>query len=199
MTFRTSFRSVVAGAGFCAALAAGAAAPLSAQTMPQADAGVGIAAVSTALADAFAAVDRAWAAAPLGFAVATFATDTAKGVGLYTPRGDASFASGETMHVYAELLGYGYGRAGDSYEIGFSTDFELLNANGQVLAGQEGFADLTMSSRTANREYQASLTFRFDGLKPGDYVLRTRFNDRHSDKAGSFSLPFSIKAEGAAQ
>lgn len=200
MTFRIALRSRVTGTAVSALLVLAASGyPAFTQTMPEADAAVGPQAISAALAAARQAADAAWSQAPLAFSVATFTQQTAKGFGQYEPRGDNSFKAGESLHVYVEPVGYGYGRGGETYEIAFSADFELRNTSGQILAGQNAFADLALVSRNANKEYQASLSFRFDNLLPGDYVLRTRLNDRHSDKAGSFSLPFNIKADAAAQ
>jgi hypothetical protein len=51
-----------------------------------------------------------------------------------------------------------------------------------------------MDSRRRNKEFQVFITYNFQGLKPGDYVLATTLRDRNSPKTGSFELPFTIVA-----
>ena len=58
----------------------------------------------------------------------------------------------------------------------------------------EGFASLDMASRRRNKEFQVYIVYNFKGLKPGDYVLVTKLNDRNSAKTGEFELPFTIAA-----
>lgn len=147
-----------------------------------------------ALATLEAAFNAVWEAAPLGFSEALFVADRPAGFGIYSIRPSAVFRPGEDMLVYAEPFGYGYGRNGEMFDIGFSADFELRNATGQILYTQKGFADLAMTSRRQNKEFQVFVTYNFEGLKPGDYVLVTRLNDKHSAKSGSFELPFTIAA-----
>ena len=65
---------------------------------------------------------------------------------------------------------------------------------GQILHAQEGFASLDMASRRRNKEFQVYIVYNFKGLKPGDYVLVTKLNDRNSAKTGEFELPFTIAA-----
>lgn len=200
MTFRIAFRSRTTGAALSAFLVlATAASPAFAQGIPEGDAAVGPQAAPAALIEARRAMDAAWDQAPLAFGVATFTQNAADSFGQYEPRNNNTFTAGDMLHVYVEPIGYGYKRTGEQFEINFGTDFELRNETGQILASQDGFADLILISRNAIKEYQASLSFRFDGLLPGNYVLRTRLNDRNSDKSGSFSLPFSIKEKAAAQ
>ena len=145
-----------------------------------------------ALATIEAAFNTVWDLAPLGFSEALFVAAKPAGFGIYDARANAVFSPGEEMMVYAEPFGYGFGRRGDLFDIGFAADFELRNATGQILTRQTGFADLAMTSRRRNKEFQVFITYRFEGLKPGDYVLVTRLTDKHSQKAGSFELPFTV-------
>lgn len=147
-----------------------------------------------ALATLEAAFNDVWSAAPLGFSEALFVTERPAGFGLYSARPNAVFRPGEEMLVYAEPFGYGYGRSGETFDIGFSADFELRTATGQILHAQKGFAELATRSHRQNKEFQVFITFAFEGLKPGDYVLVTRLGDRNSPKVGSFELPFSVAA-----
>lgn len=147
-----------------------------------------------ALAAIEAAFNSAWDKAPLGFSEALFVNAKPAGFGIYDVRGSAEFKPGEDMLVYAEPFGYGYGSAEDKFLIGFEADFELRTARGQILHSQENFAELAMTTRRRNKEFQVFITYNFQGLRAGDYVLVTRLRDQHSDKTGSFELPFTIAA-----
>jgi hypothetical protein len=148
--------------------------------------------------EALAAIEKAfnalWDKAPLGFSEALFVADRPKGFGIYDMRPTSVFKQGEDMLVYAEPFGYGYGRDGDAFVIAFDADFELRTAGGQILHARKDFARLEMDSRRRNKEFQVFITYNFQGLKPGDYVLATTLRDRNSPKTGSFELPFTIVA-----
>lgn len=145
-----------------------------------------------ALAAVEASFNAVWDKAPLGFSEALFVSRPPAGFGIYEARATPVFRPGEDMLVYAEPYGYGYGRAGDQFEIAFDADFELRTSKGQILHSQDGFATLDMASRRRNKEFQVFITYSFQGLKPGDYVLVTTLRDRNSDKKGSFELPFAV-------
>ncbi|PTW62310.1 hypothetical protein C8N35_101350 [Breoghania corrubedonensis] len=140
------------------------------------------------------ALDQAWSEAPLGFTVAIFTSGKAGGYGRYTPRENAVFAPGEAINVYAEPVAYGFAREDDLVAIALAASFELRTPGGQILASGDDFAHLTAKARHPIREFPATLTYRFDGLSPGDYVLVTKLADDNSDKSGAFSLPFTVKA-----
>ncbi len=145
-----------------------------------------------ALASIEAAFNSVWDATPLGFSEALFVTGKPAGFGVYDARATNVFRPDEDMMVYAEPFGFGYGRDGEGFKIGFDADFELRTAKGQILTSQEGFAVLDMASRRRNKEFQVFITYSFKGLKAGDYVLVTKLRDRNSAKAGSFELPFTV-------
>lgn len=147
-----------------------------------------------ALAEMEAAFNAAWDKAPLGFSEALFVTERPAGFGMYTARPTAVFRPDEDLHVYSEPFGYGYGSEGDSFSIGFTADFELRTPKGQILHAQTGFAEPGLATRRRNKEFQVFITYNFQGLRPGDYVLLTRLRDKNSDKVGSFELPFKVEA-----
>lgn len=147
-----------------------------------------------ALAEMEAAFNAAWERAPLGFSEALFVAARPAGFGIYDARPTGVFQEGEDMLVYAEPFGFGYGRENELFLIDFKADFELRTPTGQILHKQADFADLTMKSRRRNKEFQVFITYNFNGLKPGDYVLVTRLHDLHSSKTGAFELPFTIAA-----
>lgn len=117
------------------------------------------------IAEAWSALDAAWDAAPLAFATATFVDGDVAGYGRYTPLGEARFAPGETMVVYAEPVGFGFSKVADGLKVDLVADFEVLNASGQVLASQTGFADLGVTARKRLHEFHTTLRFAFEGLR----------------------------------
>ncbi|WP_181705945.1 hypothetical protein [Chthonobacter rhizosphaerae] len=147
-----------------------------------------------ALAEVEAAFNAVWDQAPLSFSEALFVTEKPTGFGIYTARPNTVFSPGEDLYVYSEPFGYGYGQDGDMFTIGFDADFELRTAKGQILHSQTGFAAPGLTTRRRNKEFQVFITYNFQGLRPGDYVLVTRLRDKNSDKVGSFELPFQVAA-----
>ena len=141
-----------------------------------------------------AAYDATWRAIPLSFTKALFAASAPEGFGRYTPRDKAVFSAGEEIVVYAEPVGYAYGEGADGFSIDLDADLDVRTASGQILARQTGFSRLSYTSPIRERAFNVTLTFSFDGLKPGDYVLAVTLRDAHSDKSGSFELPFAIAA-----
>lgn len=136
--------------------------------------------------------DTVWDDAPIGFTTAVFIDGDATGYGQYTPREGNVFAADEKITIYAEPIGYGYGRDGDFHKIDLDADIELQTPNGQILVRQESFTRLSASARRPLREFQITMSLTLSGLTPGDYVLVITLNDAHSDKTGSFSLPMAI-------
>lgn len=147
-----------------------------------------------ALGAAEAAYDATWRAIPLSFTKALFAASAPEGFGRYTPRENAVFSAGDEIVVYAEPVGYAYGEGANGFSIDLDADLDVRTASGQILASQTGFSRLSYTSPIRERAFNVTLTFAFDGLKPGDYVLAVTLRDTHSDKSGSFELPFTIAA-----
>jgi len=145
-----------------------------------------------ALEEATRVRDLAWDAAPIAFTTATFVDGKPAGYGQYTPRASTVFKPGDAITIYAEPVGYGYGRDGAQYLIDLDADIELQTPQGQILVREESFTRLSGKGLRPIREFQVSFSIALDGLTAGDYVLVTRLKDAHGDKTGSFSLPFSI-------
>ncbi len=136
---------------------------------------------------------KQWLKTPLMVRNATFVSRPNGGYGKYTPRPDAVFKSGEEMLIYAEPLGYGWKKTDDGYSIDFVVDFIVSSADGKVLGGRKAFQNMGLKSKVRNTEFFVSLTYTFSGIPPGDYLVSTTLNDRHSPKSVNFDLPFTIK------
>ncbi|WP_349359599.1 hypothetical protein [Stappia sp.] len=150
-----------------------------------------------ALAEAQARFAEAWAEAPLAIARGLFVEGEVTGFGQYTPRPDATFAQDDTLIVYVQPVGYGYLESATGHAIRLTADFEVANASGQILAAQERFATLESDARDRQREFHATLRFRFDGLRPGAYTLTTRLSDTATGESASLDLPFTVTADPA--
>jgi hypothetical protein len=195
---RRTLGPVLLAAGLAVASTAAAGAAAAGEVVESAEKAEALAAAGQpvqALAAIEAAFNTLWDKAPLGFSEALFVADRPEGFGIYDMRPSSVFLPGEDMLVYAEPFGYGYSRQGEAFEIAFDADFELRTTRGQILHAQEEFAELSMTSRRRNKEFQIFITYNFKGLKPGDYILSTTLRDRNSTKTGSFELPFSVTTE----
>lgn len=145
-----------------------------------------------ALEAADAARDAIWAASPLIFRRALFVASDPTGFGIFDMRETNSFKKSEPLVIYAEPMGYGFGRDGDLYVIDLALDFVIKSKDGAELAKQEGFANFTLKSRVPNKEFMAKVNYDFSGLPAGDYTVTTIAHDKNSDKTGEFTLDFTM-------
>ncbi|PLX36155.1 MAG: hypothetical protein C0606_15695 [Hyphomicrobiales bacterium] len=145
-----------------------------------------------ALTAAEAVYDATWTAMPLSFAKATFTDGAADGYGRFTARESNVFSPSDQIMLYAEPLGYGYGETDKGFAIDLDADLELRTAGGQILAAQKDVSRLSHVSARPERAFHLSLSFVFEGLSAGDYVVAITLRDAHSDKSGAFELPFTV-------
>ncbi len=172
--------------------------PVAAQTIAESAAGIEarIAAddFSAAISGSRDLLGQVWDMTPtLGFSEALLVAEPASGYGIYNPRPTIAYKMGESIFVYAEPYGCGYGSAGDGvFSIGFFVDLQVLGADGSVLGEVPDVVELDLSSRVRNREFQATITYDLSGIEPGSYMLVTRLRDKNSAKSGSFETPIEI-------
>ncbi len=140
-----------------------------------------------------AVVARLWDKVQLTFVETLFVSDRPKSYGVYNPRPNSIFKPGEDMTIYAEFIGYEFGRDGDYFTIGLKADTEVKSEAGKLIGGQKEFLTLSHRSRVPAREFFAVITYSFSGLAPGKYVVTTKLNDQNSDQWASFDLPFEIE------
>jgi len=185
-------------AAVCALVFSLAVGPVAAQTIAERAAGIEarIAAddFSAAISGSRDLMGQVWDMTPtLGFSEALLVAEPASGYGIYNPRPTIAYKKGESIFVYAEPYGFGYGSAGDGvFSIGFFVDLQVLGADGSNLGDVPDVAELDLSSRVRNREFQATITYDLSGIEPGSYVLVTRLRDKNSAKSGSFETPIEI-------
>ncbi|WP_250957585.1 hypothetical protein [Rhizobium sp. CG5] len=143
-----------------------------------------------AAAQAFAAF-----AATLPFSVKTavFVSDKPKAYGAYTPRKGSTFAPGEPLVTYVELIGLSWKDIGEGQQqSNFSVDLELKDKGGETLAAQKGFGSFSFTGFVANQEIYTHLTLDITGAEPGDYVLHYTINDNVGQKVTAFEQPFTV-------
>ena len=129
----------------------------------------------------------------IGIHQTVLVTQPAAGYGIYNPRPDEKFKGGEPILIYAEPFGFGYGSGGDGlYTIGFIVDLKVMTEAGEVLGELPSVANLDLTSRYQNREFQANLTYTLSGIAPGRYVLETTLRDKNSEKVGTFQNTIEI-------
>lgn len=143
----------------------------------------------SALDDAREAV---WNAAPLTINKAILVASDPQGFGIYDIRDGNQYKSGEPIVIYTEPSGFGYGRDGDIYTINMALDFTIKSSSGEELAAQKDFAKWELRSRVPNKEFMGKLTYTFNGIQPGDYIVETVIRDQNSDKTVTFPTPFKI-------
>lgn len=147
--------------------------------------------------EAIDALDEAavalWERAPLSFRRGLWVVDKAAGYGIFNPRADAVFNSGDTMLVYAEPVGFGWRRNGEIYQTDIAADVVFRTAAGKEIYRKDEFQNLALAGRVRNREFMVNFNYTLTGVPPGDYVVETTLRDRVSGKKGSFTLPFTIR------
>ncbi|MEQ1770362.1 MAG: hypothetical protein ABL879_11035 [Devosia sp.] len=136
-----------------------------------------------------------WEELPLTARNATLTEGAATGYGAYAPAADASFAAGETINVYVEVLGYGFARNADGTQsIKLDADLFLLGKDGVTLARQDKFLSTDLRARGPRLETYLAFTANLSGFAPGDYRLSYRLTDAVSGKVTTFELPITLTA-----
>ncbi len=158
------------------------------------DAKIAAADFDGALAAAHDLLAQVWGQTPaLGFSQSLLVAENATGFGVYNPRPDNVFKKGDPILIYCEPFGFGYGAPGNGlFSVNFIVDLQVLDASGNQLANAPDATEYNMTSRHQNREVQANITYRLDGIPPGQYTLVTTLRDKNSLKTGSFQTAIEI-------
>lgn len=139
-----------------------------------------------------------WAELPLTVRNVTLTTEAARGYGNYTPRDSQSYALGEQIHVYVEVLGYGWKDNGDgtTSEL-LDADLSLVDTSGQTLASQAKFLSADIRSREKLLETYLTLDATLTSFSPGDYLLRYVLHDLAGGKEATFEVPITLTGPAA--
>jgi len=140
-----------------------------------------------------AATVSLWEAAPLTFRRALWIEEAPGGWGVYAPRSNATYASGDKMIAYAEPVGFSWRESGEQWVIEWTADMVIKSKDGTELQRVNDFQQLNITSHERNQEVFASFTYTFTDIPTGDYVVDTVLRDKGSGKTATFSLPFVIR------
>ncbi len=136
-----------------------------------------------------------WAELPLTARNATLTAAPATAYGDYTPLDTAVATAGTPVHVYVELLGYGWRDNGDgSFSRLIDADLSLLDADGTTVATQAKFLSIDLRSREKLLETYLTLEATLTAFAPGPYRLAYVLHDRASGKEARFELPITLAA-----
>ena len=137
-----------------------------------------------------------WDELPLTVRNATFTAGPATGYGAYPAREGASFSAGETVNVYAEVLGYGFAEKDGLQAAAIDADLFLVSEDGRTLARQDKFLSLDFAGTEKRLETYLSFQTSLSGFPAGAYALEVRLTDNVSGKVAEFSLPLTLAAAG---
>jgi hypothetical protein len=139
-----------------------------------------------------------WNELPLTARNVTLIDGTPEGYGNYKPHQGNAYRPGEPIHIYVELLGYGFKDNGDgTFSKQIDADLSLVDANGTTVAAQEKF----FTSDVRSREKLLETYFTFDAtltsFAAGAYKLRYALHDRASGKDTTFEVPITLTADAS--
>jgi hypothetical protein len=144
--------------------------------------------------EALALTDQAaqelWNQVGLGVASVVLTREEAQGYGMFNPRENNVYASGEPVLAYVEPRGYRVTSPQPGlFAFGVRVDVSLLSPQGEVLWGKENLLVKDMVSRRFNREFYITLTLNFKGAPAGEYVLLLTLHDQQASTPVQVRLP----------
>jgi hypothetical protein len=139
-----------------------------------------------------------WAELPLSVRNVTLTRAPATGFGNYTAHDGSSYAPGETIHLYVEVLGYGWRDNGDGTQsVLLDADLNLLDKAGTTIASKPKFLTTDIRSHDRRLETYLTLDASLKGFAPGDYTLQYVLHDVAARKDATFTVPVTLAASGA--
>lgn len=140
-----------------------------------------------------------WAELPLTVRNVTLTAAPAIGYGNYTPHEGSEYKVGEQIHVYVEVLGYGWKDNGDGTQSELlDADLSLLDASGTTLATQAKFLSANIMSREKLLETYLTLDATLSSFAPGAYKLHYVLHDLAGGKEASFEVPVTLVGDAPA-
>ena len=127
------------------------------------------------------------------FAKAVFVEGPPQGFGIYVPRRNSVFKTGEKIYVYLEPVGLTWKKQDGFYRSQATVDYEVRTPQGKVLSGQRNAGTVELKSHEQNQEVMYQFSLNLSGAQPGKYVLAATYRDTTSGETASFELPFVFK------
>lgn len=139
-----------------------------------------------------------WTDLPLTARNITLIQEAAPGYGNYEVHDGQSYKPGDAIHVYVEVLGYGWKDNGDGTlsEL-LDADLNLLDSGGKLLGTQAGFLNADIRSRQKLFETYLNLGATLSSFEPGDYQLQFVLHDRAAGKTATFEVPVTLVSADA--
>jgi hypothetical protein len=139
------------------------------------------------------ALDAVRLEAPLALKHFTLVKEPVKYIGVYEPRSDATFRSGEQMFFYAEPKNLVYPRtAKGTYEPAYEVDLEVKGPDGKTMKKPQ-FANFRLASKARVEDVFVTMTLSLSGAAPGKYDVRFIVRDLNSKKSASVTQAITLK------
>ena len=135
-----------------------------------------------------------WGRTPLFVKRGVLVQEKAQGYGLYTPRGDAVYRTGQPILIYLEPAGYGFRQKNNAFQFGFAVDFAIRGVGGSILAAKKEFMNYGFTSRVPNMETFLGLSLELTGLPAGKYAVELTVHDRVSGEGAVVTFNIEIAA-----
>lgn len=115
------------------------------------------------------------------------------GYGDYKAHQGNSYAPGETIEVYAEVLGYGFKDNGDgTFSKLLDADLALVDAVGTTVARKDKFLTTAQTSREKILESDLAFNVTLSAFSAGAYKLQFTVHDEVEGKTASFDVPITL-------
>jgi hypothetical protein len=137
-----------------------------------------------------------WGELPLTVRNVTLIDGPATGFGGYTARAGSTYAAGETIHVYVEVLGYGWRDNGDgTVSRLLDADLRLLDQSGVAVASQDKFVSDDFTSHEKTLETYLAFDVAVSKFAGGDYTLHFTLHDRSGEAQTVFDVPITLSGD----
>ncbi len=136
---------------------------------------------------------KVWKKGPLLFRKALFVSGRPAAFGIYNPRPNSVFKSGEKLVISVEPVGFTWQTKNGLNHAALVVDLAVKDSKGKVGARQKGFSKFSFNSREQNMEILTAVTIDLSGAPLGKYAAELTFHDTVGGKSASFELPFEIK------
>ena len=143
---------------------------------------------------------QVWSGLPLSVRNVTLVKESVPSYGDFEPRGSQSYKPTDEIHVYVEVLGYGWKDNGDGTlsEL-LDADLQLLDAQGNLLGHQDGFLNADIRSRSKLLETYLNLSATLSSFEAGGYKLQFVLHDRAAGKEVTFAVPVTLLGADASE
>ncbi len=139
-----------------------------------------------------------WAELPLTVRNVALTDGPPAGYGDYKAHQGNSFKAGETIEIYAEVLGYGFKDNGDgTFSKLLDADLALVDDTGTTVARKDKFLTTAQTSREKILESDLAFNVTLSAFAPGPYKLQFSVHDEVSGKATSFDVPITLVGDDA--